>query len=192
MGAVRLGQLPFIKIMELRESVEDINKRLIEEYSRDIGDGRANYRVVFSDDLMEKRIIKFDDHGNELIFAEVRLVPKYRQWKPHRFILERLVPVIGETDLLEKMSYEPIWTFEDKRGKYLPPWFEACRHIIENILMNMASRNYYTKYKDTMSKDEYIASIQKMEDELFGNETDIGDALSTGSGVGFTTHKTLQ
>ncbi len=178
--------------MELRESVESINERLIEHYSRDIGDGRPNYRIVFSDDLMEKRKVTHDAHGNELIFAEVRLVPKYRQWKPHRYILERLVPVIGETDLLEKMSYEPLWTFEDKRGKYLPPWFEACRHIIENILMNIASKNYYTKYKDTMSKDEYIAKIQKMEDELFGNETDIGDALAYKSGVGYTTSATAE
>jgi hypothetical protein len=169
--------------MELRESIESINEKLVENYNRDIGDGRPNYRVVWSDDQFEKRITTHDSHGNQLIHPEVRLLPKYKQYIRHRYILERLTLITGETDLLEKIAYEVIWTFQDKNGKYLPPWFEACRHIIENILMNMAAKNYYTKYKDTMSKEQYIAEIQKMEDELFGNESIITDALHYGFGV---------
>ena len=169
--------------MELREPIEWINEQLIEHYSRDISDGRPNYRVVWSDDQFEKRITTHDEHGNQYIFPEVHLLPKYRQYIRHRYVLERLTVVLGETDLLEKVVYEVVWTFQDKNGKYLPPWFEACRHIIENILLNMAAKNYFAKYKDTMSKEEYIAKIQKMEDELFGNETDVGDALAYGTGV---------
>jgi hypothetical protein len=169
--------------MELREPIERINEQLIEHYSRDISDGRPNYRVVWSDDQLEKRLTTHDDHGNELMFPEVRLLPKYKQYIRHRYVLERLTVVLGETDLLEKVVYEVVWTFQDKTGKYLPPWFEACRHIIENILMNRAASNYFAKYKDTMSKEEYIAGIEKMEKELFGNETEIGDALHYGNAV---------
>ena len=169
--------------MELRESIESINERLLNEYSRDISNGKANYRVVWSDDQYEKRIMTHDDNGNELIMPEVRIVPKYKQYIRHRYILERLTPIEGETDLVEKMSYEAVWTFQDGRGKYLPPWFEACRFIVENILMNMAVKNYYAKYKDTMSKEQYLAELQKMEDELFGNETDLTDNLHYGSGI---------
>jgi len=172
--------------MELREPIEEINKLLIEHYSRNIDDGRPNYRVVWSDDQFEKRIVTHSKNGYEYINPVIDLVPKYKQWIRHRYILERLVVVLGETDLLEKVAYEPVWTFQDKYGRYLPPWFEACRHIIENILLNMAVKNYYAKYKDTMNQEEYLAQIQKMEDELFGNETDVGDALAYGSGVGFT------
>jgi hypothetical protein len=169
--------------MELREPIEDINKKLVDEFSRDISDGRPIYRVVWSDDQLEKRITTHDDNGNQLIHPEVRLLPKYKQYIRHRYVLERLTPIIGETDLLEKMSYEAIWTFQDRNGKYLPPWFDACRHIIENVIHNMAVRNYYAKYKDTMSKEQYLADLQKMEDELFGNETDVGDHLAYGSGI---------
>lgn len=169
--------------MELREPIEDINKKLIEHYGRSIDDGRPNFRVVWSMDQYEKRWTKFTDTGVELLEPEVRLLPKYRQYIRDKYILERLQPVIGETDLIEKVVYEVVWTFGDKNGNYLPPWFEACKHIIENILMNMGARNYYAKYKDTMSKEEYLAQIQKMEDELFGNETDMTDDLSIGSGI---------
>lgn len=169
--------------MELRESIEYINEKLLAEYGRSIDDGRPNYRVVWSDDQLEKRVVTHDTHGNELILPEVDLRPKYRQYIRHRYVLERLTVVIGETDLLEKIPYEVVWTFQSKSGKYLPPWFEGCRFIIENILLNMAVKNYYVKYKDTMSKEEYIRQIEKTEAELFGNETDVGDALAHGSGV---------
>ena len=169
--------------MELREPIELINERLTEHYSRDISDGRPNYRVAWSDDQFEKRITTHTDSGVELIFPEVRLLPKYRQYIRHRYILERLTPIVGQTDLIEKVAYEVVWTFQDKNGKYLPPWFDACRHIIENVIHNMAVRNYYAKYKDTMSKEQYLADLQKMEDELFGNETDACDALHYGSGI---------
>lgn len=169
--------------MELREQIEDINEKLINEYGRSIDDSRPRYRIVWSDDQFEKRITTHDDHGNELIRPEVRLLPKYKQYIRHRYVLERLTVVVGETDLLEKVVYEVVWTFQDKQGRYLPPWFEACRHIIENILMNMAASNYFAKYKDTMSKEEYIASIERMEKELFGNETDLADNLHYGSGI---------
>lgn len=169
--------------MELREPIEWINQKLIEEYGTDISDNRPKYRVVWSDDQYEKRITTHDDHGNELIHPEVRNLPKYKQYIRHRYILERLTVVLGETDLLEKVVYEAVWTFQSKSGVYLPPWFEACRHIIENILMNMAAKNYFAKYKDTMSKEQYISDLEKMEAELFGNETEVGDHLAYGSGI---------
>jgi len=169
--------------MDLREPIERINEQLINEYGTDIADNRPKYRLVWSDDQYENRITTHDDHGNELIRPEVRYLPKYKQYIRHRYILERLTVVLGETDLTEKVVYEVVWTFQDNQGKYLPPWFEACRHIIENILMNMGAKNYFAKYKDIMSKEEYIAGIDRMEKELFGNETPVGDALAYGSGV---------
>jgi hypothetical protein len=170
--------------MELREPIESINGSLIDHYGRSIDDGRPNYRVVWSDDQVEKRRMTHNDRGEELIMPEVRLVPKYKQWIRHRYVLERLIPVTGETDLLEKIVYEPVWTFQDKHQKYLPPFFEGCKHIIENILMNMGAKNVFAKYKETgLSQEEQLAHLQKVEDELFGNETDVTDALTYGYGV---------
>ena len=169
--------------MELREPIESINGQLLSEYGSDISSNKPKFRVVFSDSQYENRFMTHTDKGFELIHPEVRLVPKYKQYIKHRYILERLTPVVGETDLIEKISYEPVWTFQDKEGKYLPPWFEGCRFIIENILMNMAVKNYRAKYKDIMSKEQYLADMKSMEDELFGNETAIGDHLAYGTGI---------
>lgn len=168
--------------MELRESIESINKRLLDEYGSDISN-KPRFRVVFSDSQYENRIMTHSDKGLELIHPEVRLVSKYKQYIRHRYILERLTPIVGETDLVEKISYEPVWTFQDKDGKYLPPWFDGCRFIVENILMNMAVKNYYAKYKDTMSREQYLADIRSMENQLFGNETAVGDHLAHGTGI---------
>src|ERR1700704_3964663 len=65
--------------MELRKSIEYINEKLLREYGREL-DGRPKFRVVFSDDQYEKRLTTHDDHGNELITPEVRLLPKYKQY----------------------------------------------------------------------------------------------------------------
>jgi len=172
--------------MELREPIEDINQKLINNYGRSIDDGRPNWRVVWSDDQYEKRKVTHNDKGEELMYPEIRLMPKYKQYIRHRYVLERLQPVIGETDLVEKVVHEIVWTFQDKQGNYLPPWYAGCEFIIENVVLNIGAKKYYAKYKDTMSKETYLAEVQKTQDELFGNETDVGDALAYHSGVGYT------
>src|ERR1035437_5550442 len=105
--------------MELRETIESINKKLKEEYGTEFGNS-PRFRVVFSEDQYEKRMTDFTDEGFELITPEVRLLPKYKQWIREKYILERLIPVTGETDLVVKVSYEPAWVFQNKKGDYLP------------------------------------------------------------------------
>jgi len=177
--------------MELRESIESINYKLEKEFGKHI-DGRPNFRVVWSEDQYEKRITNFTDEGLELLVPEVREFPKYKQWIREKYILERLVPIVGETDLVTKISYEPAWTFQDKNGNYLPPFYDGCKYVIESIYASMGKANTHVKYRDTnISKEEREANLLKVEAELFGNETDVGDALNYGSGVGFTTSKLL-
>lgn len=175
--------------MELRESIESINEKLLNEYGTEFGKS-PKFRVVFSEDQFEKRVMDYTDEGFELLIPEVRLVPKYKQWIKAKYILERLVPAPEDSDLTVKVSYEPLWTFQDNKGNYLPPFFEGCKLIIDNMFMNSGQRQY-PKFKDDMSKEKYLANIEKTQSELFGNETDVGDALSYGSGVGFTTSKTI-
>lgn len=171
--------------MELRESIESINERLIQEYGYELHAGNMpRFRVVWSEDQYENRKTDFTDEGFELIYPEVRLLPKYKQWVREKFILERLVPVVGETDLTTKVSYEPAWVFQDKNGNYLPPFFEGCMHVIESLLNAIHERSYFAKYKDkNVSPEERAAHLKKIEDELFGNETNMTDDLHTGSGI---------
>ena len=179
--------------MELRESIESINKNLLYEYGSEFGDS-PRFRVVFSEDQYEKRWTNFTDEGFELIHPEVRLLPKYKQFIQAKYILERLVPVPEgvETDLITKVSYEPAWVFQDSKGNYLPPFFEGCVYIIDSLRVRMGMQNTFTRYKDkNESPEERLAKIKKVEDDLFGNETNMTDDLHSGSGVGFTTSKTL-
>ena len=172
-----------ILIMELRESIESINEQLLNEYGTEFGDS-PRFRVVFSEDQFEKRWTEFTDEGFQLLHPEVRLLPKYKQHIREKFILERLVPIVGETDLTTKVSYEPAWVFQDKNGNYLPPFFEGCKHVIESMFAAIGRAGTFTKYKDkNVSPEERLAAIKKVEDELFGNETNMTDDLHTGAGV---------
>ena len=169
--------------MELRESIESINEKLLNDYGTEFGNA-PKFRVVFSEDQYEKRFTDFTDEGLELIYPEVRLLPKYKQYIREKYILERLVPVIGETDLLTKVSYEPAWVFQDKHGNYLPPFYEGCKHVIESLFSAIDKAGTFTKYKDkNISVEERAAELKKVEDQLFGNETEVGDHLAYGTGV---------
>jgi len=176
--------------MELRETIESINYKLEKEFGKHI-DGRPNFRVVWSEDQYEKRWTSFTDEGFELPQRIVKELPKYKQYVHEKFILERLLPVIGESDLIEKTSYEPAWVFQDKDGIYLPPFFDGCKFVVEAILEQMGHKGH-VKYKDpNVSEEERLIHLNEVEKELFGNETSVGDALAHGYGVGFTTSKLL-
>ena len=169
--------------MELREKIEDINTKLVEEFGKEL-DGRPRFRVVFSEDQYEKRLTGYTDEGFELPQPEVRRLPKYKQWVHQKYILEHLIPLPESSELVEKMDYEPIWTFQDKHCNYLPPFFDGCKFVIESMLMAMGRRDTFVRYRDkNVSKEEHEAHIKKVEDELFGNETDLCDDLHYGSGI---------
>lgn len=169
--------------MELRESIESINEKLLNEYGTEFGNS-PKFRVVFSEDQFEKRFTDYTDEGFELLTPEVRLLPKYKQFIREKYILERLIPVVGETDLVTKVSYEPAWVFQDKNGKYLPPFFEGCRHVIESMFQAIGRAGTFTRYKDkNISPEERQIELKKVTDQLFGNETEVGDHLKYGTGV---------
>lgn len=169
--------------MELREPIERINEQLIADFGREFN-GQPKWRVVFSDDQFEKRWTVHNDKGEELINPEVRELPKYRQYVHQKYVLERLVPVTGQTDLTTKISYEPAWVFQDKNGNYLPPWFEGCKFVIESIYSQISKAGNHRKFVDPDQTEEgRLAKLEKMESELFGNETDTTDALHYKTGV---------
>lgn len=169
--------------MELRESIEQINKKLIDEYGYEFGD-KPKFRIVFSEDQYEKRWTNYTDEGFELIQPEVRLLPKYKQYIKAKYLLERLIPVTGETDLLNKISYECLWVFEDKNHNYLPPFFDGCKHVIESMFQSIGKKDTFVKYKDkNTTVEERRAELKRVEDQLFGNESSVTDALAYGTGV---------
>jgi hypothetical protein len=164
------------------ESTETINQRL-KDYFGVAWNNDVIWRVVWSEDQFEKRLTAYTDTGLQLLFPEVRELPKYKQWIKEKYVLERLtvIPEINKDELTEKISYEPIFVFEDKNGFALPPRWEACKFVIDSILAAQGEESMFPKYVESdldQPQEVRNARIEKLQEELFGNETNTTDALT--------------
>lgn len=181
--------------MQLIEPIETLNQRLVDIFGIDTITGDPNWRIVFSEDQYEKRLTYHTKEGFELPRPEMVELPKYKQWIHEKYLIEKLciVPSVNNDDLVNKTSYEPAWVFEDRHGNYLPPKWEIAKEVIENVLYAMKNEGR-TKYSDPESNmqksvEETEKRIKAIEEALFGNESDIGDALATGNAVGYGVKK---
>lgn len=174
--------------METTELVCDINDRLKHHFGIDTITGAIIWRIVFSEDQYEKRLGTYDDYSRGGIYlrtvTEVREVPKYRQWIQKKYVLERLV-VVPEQNQKElptsKISYEPLWVFEDKDGNYLPPKWEAAKFIIDTVMAaEIAAREgrggQLRKYIDDESSQEASEALKAkrvadIEEALWGDQS---------------------
>lgn len=171
--------------MELTETIAAINKQLVEHFGIDTLSTMPIWRVSFSEDQMEWRYGTYDDITPAGLYlrtvTETRYVPKYRQWIHNKYILERLVlvPEFQQEELpTAKVSYEPLWVFEDKEGNYLPPKFEAAKFIIDTVYAAQYSNHSLRKYHDPDNCQEaQIENTRKRVDaiaeELFGEDSSL-------------------
>lgn len=166
--------------MLLIEPIEKINEWLARDYPKHI-DGRPMFRIVWSEDQFEKRWIDTTKDGLQLLNPVVEEVPKYKQYIQGKYILERIVTILPgvETDLVEREPYEVLWVFQDRHGEYLPPRYDACKIVIEQVYENM-TKGVEVKKEDP---DAYEKRIKHMEEILFGNESPVTDALKYKEGV---------
>lgn len=177
--------------MQLAERIETINRQLVDQFGLETSINEPMFRVVFSDNQLEKRLGTYTDFTPSGIFirevTEVREVPKY-QWIKGRWVLERLV-VVPDVNMIElpttKLSYEPLWIFENQTGDYLPPRWDACKLIIDTMYaaLGKSSLRKYIDSEAETTKEGRDAKIQKLQEELFGNETPATDALAYKTGV---------
>jgi hypothetical protein len=162
------------------ESIEVLNDRLLNLYGK--FENVPAWRIVYSEDQFEKRLTWFTDEGFALLTPVMKLLPKYKQWLHNCYVLERAmpVPITNQKELTELISYEPVWSFVDKNNNSLPPKWEVIEIVIRSIYQASAMA-VGAKYKDP-ENDEPIAAkaerIAKIEEELFGNESYVGDALA--------------
>jgi hypothetical protein len=181
--------------------VDTLNRNLINHYGRDNSTNLPNWRVVWSEDQFEQRYGEYEDRTPEGLlirrFSGVREAPKYRQWVEEKWCLEALIPIpsINTQELPEtKLSYELIYPFPHHNRIPLIPIWSAVRLVIEEVHRKTGAQGQGPFYKDPMS-DPKIASelkeakLKELEEDLYGNETDIGDALAYRQGTGFTTSK---
>jgi hypothetical protein len=177
------------------QTVDDINKQLIDLFGIDTESSNPIWRVVYSDDQYEHRHGTYDDYTPNGLFirsvTEVRYVPKYKQWIQHKYILERFVIVpdvnVPELPMLKK-SYEPIWTFEDKNGNALPPRLDACQFIINTVYAAQYGTHNLKKYHDPewcqeASLEEKKKRTDALVEELFGEQSSLEGTTVTGESI---------
>jgi len=180
--------------LELTESIESINQQLIDLFGIDTITGKSLFRIVWSEDQFEKRLTSFTDNGLALLYPEVRLLPKYRQWIQNKYVLERLcvVPEINQDEIpTDKLSYEPIWVFEKKDGVAIPPTLWASKFVIDSLYAAMGKKSL-RKYIDDEAKnpEEYKEKrLKEYEEQLFGDESSLLGRTITGEAVGYGVKK---
>lgn len=171
--------------MELTETIETLNKLLRDFYGIDTITSLPIWRIVFSDEQFEKRMMEYSDGGILLLTPEVREVKKY-PWIKEKYVLERLVliPEISKDELpTQKLSYEPIWVFQDEKENYLPPKFEASKFIIDTLYAAMGKGDL-VKYKDPeLEEGVNEKRVDNIQEELYGEESDVTDALARGEAI---------
>jgi len=180
--------------MELTETIEMLNQRLVEHYGIDTSTSMPIWRVVWSEDQLEQRYGIYDDISPAGIFIrqvkETRLVPKYKQWIHQKFVLEQLVavPIINVLDLPDvKVSYEPLWVFEGRNHNYLPPKWEPIKLIIDTVYA-VKHGSHLARYKDPDSTQEEALELHKQKidtivEELFGDESGLMGTTITGETI---------
>lgn len=171
----------------MSESIETLNSRLVEHYGIDSSTSKAMFRIVWADDELEKRLVEESDWGVRFLFPEVREVKKYPYLKGF-YVLERLV-LVPDVNLAElpsqKLSYEPIWTYRDKNNGPLPPIWSATKFVVDALyaaLGKKSLRKYVDSEKNTTPEGRE-QRIKDLQDELFGEETAISDAVNYKEGI---------
>lgn len=178
--------------MELTEPIESINNQLIDLFGIDTISGQPIWRIVWSNDQWEHRLSDCTPEGFQLVQPTVQWLPKYKQWIPDKFVLERLVavPEVSKEILpASNTSYEPIFVFENSKHEYLPPKLTVAKFAIDAVYAAQG-KSSLAKYKDPDAGLNTADLIQKkreelaeLENDLYGNETATGDALAYGHGV---------
>lgn len=116
------------------ESIDTLNKRLVETYGIDVY-GNAKFRIVWSDDQFEKRKGNVNQFYGKVFVRSVDGVhewPKY-PFFPHRHILE-MCCLNTNPELVTQFTYEPLFKFEDKNGNSLPLDWEATEFFMHCLL----------------------------------------------------------
>lgn len=169
------------------ETIEALNKRLVDHYGLDSHTGYPMFRIVWSNDQLEKRKVSITDSGMQLLHPMVLEVKKYPYLKDV-YILERLV-IVPKDDQEEiptsKLSYEPIWAYHTSDGEARPPVWEATKFIVDTLYAALGKKSM-AKYVDSeknTTPEGREQRITELHEELFGDETEVGDALRYKEGI---------
>ena len=167
--------------------IDLINEKLKERFGTHIMVNKANFRLTWTGDAIEKRngvFTKWDDSDNFLGYEYgVQEVPKYPYLEDNSWTLERLIPNPWRDVVCEDgYNYEAVYNFK------IMPIFRACEFFIEKVFVKRESAIPHTEkealYLDNEKKQKEIAEARNMLDS-----THVTSALHDGAGSFFDSTK---
>jgi len=168
--------------------IQTVNQHLVDHFGIDTESGQPIWRVCWSNDQFEMRKDNVTEQGIQLLYAQVMHMKKY-SWIKNKWILERLVliPEIHSDELpATKKSYECMYAFEHARtGETIVPTFQACKFIVDTVYAAMG-KSSLSKYIDEDAANPIEARrarIDKLENELFGDETGLKGKTISGEAI---------
>lgn len=157
--------------------IKDINKQLVTDYGKDIL-GRANFRLVYSENIVEKRMGRFEEHCGSIYvrdFFGTKELPKYSYLRD-TFVLEQLTynynPELPDS---QRGHYEPIWSDWGIEGI---PNYRAVRTVVRSKLFGIPK----TKL-DYIEEEE---AIEKASYDRIRGEIEDASTLGSGEQIGYS------
>lgn len=152
---------------------EQVNRILLDHFGNDLL-GKPKFQVVWSTDETEIRVGKFDEYYGGVY---VRTIHGAKEWKkysylPDKWVLEQLVPT-SNPELKEKLSYEPIYVFQDKDGNYLPLNLDVAIAVVTAILNRVPpkprseAQDLYEEEEKARKEKEQFKKMLKDHDSEF-------------------------
>jgi len=161
---------------ELPPEIKRINRQLESHFGISTDDMCPMWRVVWSEDQVEKRKSDVTASGIQLLSPEIMEFKKYSYIKD-RFLLENwvIIPEFQQNELCGlKKSYECMWNFSNAFGEAVQPTFEACKFVIDavNAAKGKSSLRKYVEPEEEGNTPEAIEKrTNKLVEELFGDES---------------------
>ena len=145
------------------------------------------FRIVWSEDEIEKRAGRFEDYYGPIFLRAWTGVKEVRKYGAaiyrERFILEKLV-FINNPEIWgdpKDGSYEPIWVFRGPGDTYQVPTLKTTDFIMRMILGDKKKETQ--KDVDYEEENSLQADINTAYEVLGGPEGSVASHLRTGSGI---------
>lgn len=164
------------------------DRKPIDEFLNSFGEfesGFPKYRLVWSDDLLERRFSDYSDFdsSNNFLRTEknvIRLTPKYVVFKS-RWVFEKAVPNPVPEEIEGKIVYEPVWVFHDRHGNYIGPSLGAIKFLMWFIL-NPDHVFTPADFKE-QERIEFEKEAEEFLEIMKNEQPDLAIALKDGSAV---------
>jgi len=161
-----------------------MNERLMAYYGSDVSCSHSRFRLVFTDDLLEKRESEFGDPP----VKEVREVKKYSYLQPCWMLEIHCPQQVGMAELKTFDHYEPLWAWT-KYEYYRPVWDDIAK-VVTIVIKQMTAP---VKKNSVIVANEEMAAKQREENLMFDiiqqGRSFLGQQLTEGEAVSFANVK---